>query len=107
MRIVMNAWFQLPWIGKDVYADLMRAKVKRDSKLGFSFTSETNVPRALTILSNALDEPVDLARACFICDKPLEDIVEPEHGTICADCRSGEDSYDIYIMKFAKLMETA
>jgi len=103
----MNTWFQLPWVGKEVYADLMRAKVKRDSRLGFSFTSETNVPRALTVLSNALNEPVELARACFICEKPLEETVESEHSAICGDCRSGEDSYDIYVMKFAKLMETA
>ena len=78
MKIVMNSWFQLPFVGKDVYADLMKAKVKRDPRLGFRFTSETNVSRALTILSNALDEPVELAKACFICEGALEE----ESGTI-------------------------
>jgi hypothetical protein len=100
----MNSWFPLPWIGKDVYADLMKAKVKRDARLGFCFTAETNVPRALTILTNALNEPVELARSCFICEKPLEE--SDEKASICSECRSNADSYDIYVMKFAKLMET-
>jgi hypothetical protein len=105
MKIVMNSWFQLPWVGKDVYADLMKAKVKRDSRLGFSFSSETNVPRALSILTTALDEPVELAKACFLCEKALDE--EGEQRSICLNCESSEDSYDIYVMKFAKLMEIA
>ncbi len=107
MKIVLNSWFQLPWVGKEVYADLMKAKVKRDSRLGFRFTSETNVTRALSILSAALDEPVELARSCFMCDKALEESdSQAERRTICNDCESEQDSYDIYVMKFAKLMET-
>ena len=83
----------------------MKAKVKRDSRLGFCFTSETNVPRALSVLSVALDEPVELAKSCFICDKPLDES-RAELGSICKECASGPDSYDVYVMKFAKLMET-
>ena len=93
-------------MGKDVFMDLMKAKVKRDSRLGFCFTSETNVPRALATLTLALNEPVELARSCFLCDKPLEESVE-ENSTLCKECASSSDSYDIYVMKFAKLMETA
>ena len=98
----MNSWFQLPWLGKEVYVDLMKAKVRRDARLGFSFTAETNVARALSVLTNALNEPVELARACFICGSPLDS----ERYTICQECEAGNDSYDIYVMKFAKLMET-
>lgn len=83
----------------------MKAKVKRDAKLGFCFTSDTNVPRALAVLSAALDEPVELARSCFICDKPLDESEEAD--SICKQCASASDSYDIYVMKFAKLMEIA
>ena len=43
----MDKWFQLPWIGKDTYADLKKAKVRRDSKFGFKFASDTNASRAL------------------------------------------------------------
>jgi len=105
LRIVLNSWFPLPWIGKEVYADLMKAKVKRNPRLGFCFTPETNVPRALSILTNALNEPVELARSCFICDKPLDESGS-EKATICSDCIANDDSYDVYMMKFAKLMET-
>jgi hypothetical protein len=93
-------------VGKDVYVDLMRAKVKHESRMGFCLTSETNVPRALAILTNIMNEPVELARSCFICDKPLEEVKE-EGSSICGECASDPDSYDIYVMKFAKLMETA
>jgi hypothetical protein len=108
LKIVLNSWFSLPWVGKEVYADLMKAKVKRDSRLGFCFTSETNVARALAILATALDEQVELARPCFICDRPLDDQAsDAERATICRECEFGADSYDVYIMKFAKLMESA
>jgi len=107
MKIVMNSWFQLPFVGKDIYAELMKAKVKRDPRLGFRLTSETNVSRALTILSNVLDEPVELAKACFICNGPLEEESESGSGrTICKACEGNSDAYDLYVMKFAKLMET-
>ncbi len=108
MKIVLNSWFQLPFVGKEVYAELMKAKVKRDSRLGFRFTSETNVSRALTVLSNALDEPVELAKACFICDGALEeDSGAGSARTICKTCEGNSDAFDLYVMKFAKLMETA
>jgi hypothetical protein len=109
MKIVLNSWFQLPWVGRDVFSSLMRAKVENDKKFGFRFTSETNIPRALSILSSTLEEPVELARSCFICDNPLEGSVDSsldQEGSICKDCESSPDSYDIYVMKFAKLMET-
>ena len=101
----MNKWFALPRLGKDVFSDLMRAKVKYDTKFGFQFTSSTNVQRALSILSNALGEEVEVSRSCFICDNPLKE--SDENQTICSDCLSGDDAYDLYVMKFAKLMETA
>jgi hypothetical protein len=106
LKIVLNSWFQLPYVGKDVFSDLMRSKVKRDSRLGFCFTSETNVARALAVLSKALNEPVELAQSCFVCDKPLEETSEGGRATICIECAANSDSYDIYVMKFAKLMET-
>ncbi len=93
-------------MGKDVFADLMRAKVKRDPRLGFCFTPETNVLRALAVLTNALNEPVELAKSCFICDRSLDE-VEGGNNSICKECAASPDSYDIYVMKFAKLMETA
>jgi hypothetical protein len=108
MKIVVNKWFQLPWIGKETYMDLMKAKVKRDSKFGFKFSSDTNTSRALAVLSSALDEPVELARSCFLCDNPIEEAEFAGFETsLCPGCVKNEDAYDLYVMKFAKLMETA
>ncbi len=106
LRIVLNTWFRLPYVGKDVYIDLMRAKVKHESRLGFCVTSETNLSRAMAVLTSILNEPVEMARSCFICDKALEESLG-EASSICRECASSHDSYDIYVMKFAKLMETA
>ncbi len=33
--------------GRDVFSDLMKAKVKYDTKFGFQFTSATNVPSSV------------------------------------------------------------
>jgi hypothetical protein len=106
LKIIINSWFQIPFVGKDVYIELMKAKVKRDPILGFRFTPETNVSRALLILSKVLDERVEVAKSCFICEGPIEE--ESESGfvrAICKSCEGNEDAYDLYMMKFAKLME--
>ncbi len=106
MKISMNKWFRLPQLGKDVFSDLMKAKVKYDTKFGFQFTSATNVQRALSVISSALGQDVELARSCFICDNPLDDEASPD-ASICALCLENENAFDLYRMRFARLMETA
>jgi len=95
-------------MGKETYADLMRAKVKRDPKFGFKFASDTNTNRALSILSAALNEPVELAKTCFVCESPIEEEAEllGYESSLCSNCMNNEDAYDLYVMKFAKLMES-
>jgi len=106
MKIALNKWFRLPQLGKDVFSDLMKAKVKYDTKFGFQFTSATNVPKALAVLSSALGVEAELSRTCFICDSALDEISSPD-ATICQNCLENKDAFDLYKMKFAKLMETA
>jgi hypothetical protein len=111
-NLAMNVWFTLPRLGKDTFSDLMRAKVKYDSKLGFSLTSSTNLERALSIISSALNEEVELVAKCYLCDNPLVES-DPEQGsaidgpgsTLCDQCRRKGDALDLYRMKFAKAME--
>jgi hypothetical protein len=103
LNISQDKWFRLPQLGRDVFSDLMKSKVKYDTKLGFQFTSQTNIPRAITILSTALGEEIQLARACFICGNPMEDA--PQDATICKGCQENDSAYDLYMMRFAKLME--
>jgi hypothetical protein len=104
MRVSMNKWFSLPRLGREVFSDLMKSRVKYDTKFGFKITSETDVPRALSILSHALDQPVELASSCFICDKPLGEN-EKEGAVICLECAKEENAYSLYTMKFATLMD--
>jgi hypothetical protein len=127
MQITLNRWFNLPFLGRDVFADLMKAKVEHDKRLGFRFTSATNVGRALSVLSRVLQEPVEMARSCFICENPLtssDSTPEDEKGnssgvdgesmaqskmgemTLCAECQENPSAFELYVLKFAKLMET-
>jgi hypothetical protein len=81
----------------------MRAKVKYDSKFGFKFASDTDVERALTILSRAMGQPVEIESRCFICDRSLGDRDEPK-SSLCSECINREDAYALYTMKFASLL---
>ena len=104
VKVALNRWFRLPQLGREAFSDLMKAKVKYDSKFGFQFTSATNVQRALSVISSALHDDVEIATSCFICDDQLDESAE---STICSSCLGNEDALDLYMMKFAKLMETA
>ena len=104
MKIIPDKWFRLPQLGKDVFSDLMKAKVKYDTKFGFQFTSQTNIPRAITILAAALQDEVEVTKTCFICGNSVED--NQENLTICQECLGKEGAYDLYMMRFAKLMES-
>lgn len=45
-------------------------------------------------------------KKCFICDAPLpEDEESGERRVICSRCEEDEHAFDLYRMKFAKLME--
>src|SRR5579875_913116 len=103
-RIPQNKWFSLPRLGRDVFSELMRARVKYDTKFGFKFTPETDVQKALTTLSKALEEQVELESCCFICGKPLGTDDKPG-AILCADCVNLEDAYALYTMKFAKIID--
>ena len=105
----MNKWFALPRMGKETFSDLMRAKVKYDTKFGFMFTSSTNVERALAILSSALSDQVVMTSACFICNNPLDTVDDSEIGspsTLCSNCQRNSEALDLYKLKFVKLMES-
>lgn len=104
MKIIPDKWFRLPQLGKDVFSDLMKAKVKYDSKFGFQFTSQTNIPRAVAILSSALRDEVEVTKTCFICGNPVEE--DRDDTSICAECVEKDGAYDLYMMRFAKLMES-
>jgi hypothetical protein len=104
MRISVNTWFSLPRLGTQVFSDLMRARVQYDSKLGFKIGTSTNIARALQILSEALEEPVVIAKTCFICDKPMG-TDQKKDAVICSECLSSKDAYALYTMKFVQLMD--
>jgi hypothetical protein len=103
-KIALNSWFKLPWLGADVFQQLMRAGVKHDKQLGFKFTSATDKQRAISILRSALNEEVEIERVCFICDSPIGE-ADIESPTLCDRCINADNAYSLYVLKFQSLLD--
>ncbi len=73
MELPVDEWFQLPYVGTDVFVALMRARLQYDrASRRFMITSRTNAEQVVAVLSNALKQPVKLRvevknPTCFIC----------------------------------------
>ena len=100
MIIAMNKWFSIQQVGKDVFANLMIAKVQYDkTKFMYQFTASTDVRYALSILKEAGIEAV-LSKGCFICGGGLaDDLVD----TICLECQTNPEALSLYFAKFNEL----
>ena len=106
----MNTWFKPPWLGGDVFPSLKQAGVDYEKGKGFRFTSSTNVLRAVSILSDALGEEVEVegfgkGKPCFICGEPVPEKEGEEQRAICDECVKNEDAYSLYVLKFQELMD--
>ena len=69
VKILLGSWFELPRLGKEVFAVLMKLGVKYETGMGFKFDGETDLESAASILSSALGETVDLSLRCYVCGK--------------------------------------
>ena len=100
-KLPMDSWFWLPKLGSG-FGEIKDSGVLYDSKLGFKITSETDLPRALSVLSRVLSDQVQLVALCFVCGEPLgEDL----GSVMCGGCAGSDDAYALYTMKFASLMD--
>ncbi|MCL4519673.1 MAG: hypothetical protein M1587_10820 [Thaumarchaeota archaeon] len=107
MKIKINSWFKTPWMGGGAF-QIRRARVDYETHKGFRFTSATDVPRAVSILEDALGDKVEVegygkGKPCFICGKSIDQEVETR--TVCDECLANEDAYSLYVMKFQELMD--
>jgi hypothetical protein len=103
-QIPLNKWFQLPWLGQDVFPRLMRAGVKHDKRFGFKITAETDAQRALSIIASAIGQEVEIERECAVCGNGMTGR-EIAGATVCQNCVQSEDAFDLYTMKFASMMD--
>ncbi len=97
--------FRLPRLGKDVFAKLMRAKLKYDKNDGsFEITEETDLTTVSSILKAALNEQIILELQCIICSKGAG-CAECEYASMCSrasdlcicnECLSRSDAYENY-----------
>ncbi|MDG6915366.1 MAG: hypothetical protein JRM86_04215 [Nitrososphaerota archaeon] len=69
-RIVVGGWFDLPRLGRDTFAALMKQEVVYDRSLGFKLDSGTDIQSAVKTIRAATGEEVELVLRCFICGKP-------------------------------------
>ena len=100
-KLPMDSWFWLPKLGSG-FGEIKDAGVLYDSKLGFKITSESDLPKALAVLSRVLNDQVQLVSLCFVCGDPL---VDDMGYVMCEGCAGSDDAYALYTMKFASLMD--
>jgi hypothetical protein len=68
-KILVGGWFDLPRLGRDVFAVLMKQGVVYDRSLGFKLDSATDLQAAVRTLRAATGEEVDLALRCYVCGR--------------------------------------
>lgn len=68
-KILVGGWFDLPRLGRDVFALMMKQGVVYDKSMGFKLDSATDLRAAVRTLRAATGEEVELALRCFICLK--------------------------------------
>lgn len=107
IKISKGVPFKLPRVGSDIFAKLMRAKLKYDRKKGtFEITDNTNLPLVLSILNTVLKDEVVLELECILCSKSAgcseceyADICDRSDVSslcICKECLSKPNAYDQY-----------
>jgi hypothetical protein len=67
--ILVGSWFDLPRLGRDVFAVLMKQGVVYDKSLGFKLDSGTDLQAAVRTLRAATGEEVELTLRCFVCGR--------------------------------------
>src|SRR5712692_3728534 len=78
MELPIDEWFQLPFMGTDVFVALMRARLQYDRPTRrFMITDRTNAEQVIAVLSTALKQPVKLRievknPTCFICNADVQ-----------------------------------
>jgi hypothetical protein len=108
-KILVGGWFDLPRLGRDVFAVLMKQGVVYDKSMGFKLDSATDMPAAVRTLRAATGEEVELTLRCFICGKPacpgcpyLESCDRTSVSTLClcADHAPEKSVYGAYTKQF-------
>lgn len=66
-KILVGGWFDLPRLGRDVFAVLMKQGVVYDKSMGFKLDSATDIQAAVRTLRAATGEEVELSLRCFVC----------------------------------------
>lgn len=110
MKITIGAWFNLPKLGSNTFALLMKCGVRYEKGMGFMLTSSTDIEAAVSIIENATGKEVELSVRCFIClneacsDCPYINICDRRKVSImciCSEHSSMDEAYELYKNKFA------
>lgn len=112
MKIMLEEYFRLPRLGKDVFISLMKAGVEYERGKGFRFTEGTDVPRAVGIIEAATDKKLELILKCYMDGKPAGcescdyryvcNRVEVSNYCLCDDCYKDDKTVSAYYFKFAE-----
>jgi hypothetical protein len=68
-NILVGSWFDLPRLGRDAFAVLMKQGVVYDKSLGFKLDSGSDLQAAVRTLKAATGQEVELTLRCFVCGR--------------------------------------
>ena len=109
MKVLLGSWFELPRLGKDAFALLMKQGVKYEKGMGFKLDHDTDIESAVRTLSSAIGEDVELTLRCLVCgveacpDCPYADVCDRSKVSpfcLCGKHASGRDAYETYRRTF-------
>ncbi|HUI00153.1 MAG TPA: hypothetical protein VLX56_00820 [Nitrososphaerales archaeon] len=115
-RILVGSWFDLPRLGTETFAALVRREgVVYDKSMGFKFDAATDLPAAVRTLRSAGVE-VEVTLRCWICGKEACegcpylagcDRTRVSTYCLCGDHAPDKEVYDQYAETFGKNLEAS
>jgi hypothetical protein len=112
-KIVLGGWFDLPRVGRDVFAVLMKQGVVYDKSMGFKLDPATDLPAAVRTIRAATGENVELVLRCFIDGKEACagcpylsscDRTSVSSLCLCAEHSADRSAFELYAKNFDLLL---
>jgi hypothetical protein len=109
LELVIGSWFNLPRLGTDVFASLMKARVRYEKGKGFMFGPETDVRAASRTIERATGEAVGLSVRCVLCGveccpsctyRAVCDRTVVSPACLCGEHVTGSDAFGAYVKMF-------
>jgi hypothetical protein len=116
IKILVGGWFSLPRLGREAFSLLVKQGVAYDKEMGcFKIDAATDIRAAVTTISAATGEKVELALRCFLCGReacdgcpylPSCDRAGVSTMCLCADHSPDKSVFDAYAKTFSVVWDS-